>query len=118
MRIFVQALDGMYGKPAVGVTARLARADANNWTTVAEAETNHDGWIEDWDVGHFERGVYRAVFDSDGYFARLGVTIAYPEVVVVFRMEPETHSFQLQVTLAPYSYSTYFGTLDCRPVAD
>ena len=117
MQIVVQALDGMYGKPAIGVTARLARADANNWTTVAEAETNQGGCIEEWDIGQFERGVYRTVFDSDGYFARLGLAIAYPEVVVVFRMEPETHAFQLQVTLAPYSYSTYFGTLDHRPVA-
>jgi 5-hydroxyisourate hydrolase len=116
MQVFVQALDGMYGKPAVGVAARLARADIDSWTTVAEAETNQDGCIEDWNVGHFGRGVYRIVFDSDGYFARLGMAIAYPEVVVVFRMEPETHSFQLQITLAPYSYSTYFGTVDDRPV--
>jgi 5-hydroxyisourate hydrolase len=118
MRIFVQALDGMYGKPAVGVAARLARAEANDWTTVAEAETNKDGYIEDWDVGHFGRGVYRTVIDSDGYFARLGVTVAYPEVAVVFRMEPEIYAIQLQVTLSPYSYSTYFGTLDYRPVVD
>lgn len=114
MRIFTQALDGTYGKPAVGVGARLARADGNNWTTVAEAETDHDGCIENWDVWYFDRGLYRIVFDSDGYFARLGVTIAYPEVAVVFRMVPETNSFQVQVTLAPYSYSTYFGTLDDR----
>jgi 5-hydroxyisourate hydrolase len=117
MRIFTQALDGTYGKPAVGVAARLARADRNGWTTVAAAETNRDGCIENWDVLYFERGLYRIVFDSDGYFARLGVAIAYPEVAVIFRIEPEpeTHSFQVQVTLAPYSYSTYFGTLDDRP---
>jgi 5-hydroxyisourate hydrolase len=78
---------------------------------VAAAETNHEGRIEDWDVWYFERGLHRIVFDSDGYFARLGVTIAYPEVAVIFRVEPETHSFQVQVTLSPYSYSTYFGTL-------
>jgi 5-hydroxyisourate hydrolase len=115
MRIFTQALDGTYGKPAVGVGARLARAHGNNWTTVAEAETNHEGSIANWDVLYFERGLYRIVFDSDGYFARLGMTIAYPEVAVVFRIEPKTNSFQVQVTLAPFSYSTYFGILDDRP---
>jgi 5-hydroxyisourate hydrolase len=114
MRIFVQTLDGTNGKPAVGVGARLARADGRSWTTVAAAETNHEGFMENWDVRNFERGLYRIIFDSDGYFASLGVTIAYPEVAVIFRMEPETHSFQVQVILAPYSYSTYFGTLDDR----
>lgn len=114
MRIFAQTLDGTYGKPAVGVGARLARADGRSWTTVAAAETNHEGCVENWDVWHFERGLYRIVFDSDGYFASLGVTIAYPEVSVIFRVAPETPSFQVQVTLAPYSYSTYFGTLDDR----
>ena len=112
MRIFTQALDGTYGKPAVGVGAYLARANRNHWTTVAEAETNHEGRIENWDDLYFDRGLYRIVFDSDGYFARLGVTIAYPEVAVVFRIEPEINSFQVQVTLAPYSYSTYFGTVE------
>jgi 5-hydroxyisourate hydrolase len=115
MRIFTQALDGTYGKPAVGVGARLDHADGNRWRTVAEAETNDDGRIENWDVWHFGHGLYRIVFDSDGYFARLGVSVAYPEVAVIFRVAPETHSFQVQVTLAPYSYSTYFGTLDGPP---
>jgi 5-hydroxyisourate hydrolase-like protein (transthyretin family) len=27
-------------------------------------------------------------------------------------MENESNLFQVQVTLAPYSYSTYFGTTD------
>lgn len=115
MRIFVQTLDGTYGKPAVGVGVRLDHADGNRWRTVAEAEANHEGCIENWGVWHFERGLYRIVFDSDGYFASLGVTIAYPEVSVIFRVAPETHSFQVQVTLAPYSYSTYFGSLDGPP---
>jgi 5-hydroxyisourate hydrolase len=112
MKIIAQVLDGTYGKAAVGVRARLARADGNDWTTVAEAETNHGGCIEDWDSWHLDRGLYRIVFDSDSYFAGLGVTAAYPEVAVIFRMQNGFVAFQVQVTLAPYSYSTYFGTID------
>lgn len=112
MRIVTQVLDSAYGKSAVGVRARLSRAVANGWTTVAEAETSEDGCIEDWDTWQMEPGLYRMVFDSDGYFAELGTVSAYPEVIVVFRMEDEMHAFQVQVTLAPYSYSTYFGKLD------
>ncbi len=112
MRIIAQVLDGTYGKPAIGVRASLARADGNGWTTVAEAETNGDGCIEDWDRWHLERGLYRIVFDSDSYFAGLGVTTAYPEVTVIFRMQNGFVAFQVQVTLSAHSYSTYFGTID------
>jgi 5-hydroxyisourate hydrolase len=115
MRIFTQVLDGMYGKPAAGVKAALASAYANSWTTVAEAETDLDGRIEAWAVGRFDRGMYRMVFDSDRYFAGLGTAIAYPEVAVVFRVKSDAHAFQLQVTLAPHSYSAYFGTIDDSP---
>jgi 5-hydroxyisourate hydrolase len=112
MRIFTQVLDGTYGKSAVGVHARLARSGNSGWITVAESETDNDGRIEEWDRKCLERGLYRIVFDSDSYFAGLGAAAAYPEVVVIFRMRDEAHVFQVQVTLAPYSYSTYFGTTD------
>jgi 5-hydroxyisourate hydrolase len=112
VRIVTQVLDGTYGKPAAGVRARLARGGGHSWTTVAEAETNSDGCIEEWRTWHLELGLYRIVFDSDGYFARLGSSTAYPEIIVVFRMENESHLFQVQVTLTPYSYSTYFGTTE------
>ncbi len=115
MRIIAQVLDGTYGKAAVGVSACLARTDGDDWTAVARAETNHEGYIEEWDSWHLDRGLYRIVFDSDSYFAGLGVTTAYPEVAVIFRMPNEYVAFQLQVTLAPYSYSTYFGTIDGQP---
>jgi 5-hydroxyisourate hydrolase len=112
MKIVTQVLDSTYGKSAVGVRACLSRATGDGWTTVAEAETSRDGCIEDWDSWHLDRGLYRIVFDSDSYFAGLGTASAYPEVVVIFRMEDESHAFQVQVTLSPYSYSTYFGKLD------
>ena len=114
MRIVAQVLDGTYGKSAVGVRACLARADANGWSTVAEAETNREGYIEDWDSWYLDHGLYRIVFDSDSYFAGLGASTAYPEVAVIFRMQNESLAFQVQVTLAPYSYSTYFGTTDTQ----
>jgi 5-hydroxyisourate hydrolase len=112
MRIIAQVLDGTYGKAAVGVRASLARANSTGWTTVAEAETNRDGCIEEWDSWYLERGLYRIVFDSDSYFAGLGATSAYPEVAVSFRILDEALALQVQLTMAPYSYQTYFGTMD------
>jgi 5-hydroxyisourate hydrolase len=116
MRILTQVLDGTYGKPAAGVRARLSRTDSNDgWVTVGEASTNDDGRIDEWDSWHLERGLYRIAFDSDGHFAKLGTNTAYPEVIVIFRMQDENHDFQIQVTFSPYSYHTYFGILENIP---
>ena len=110
MKVIAQVLDGTFGKAAVGVRATLSCASGTGWRTVAESETNSDGCIEEWDSWQLERGLYRVVFDSDSYFARLGAATAYPEVVIIFRMENESYAFHVQVTLSAYSYSTYFGT--------
>jgi 5-hydroxyisourate hydrolase len=113
MRILTQVLDGTYGKPAAGVSACLSRAESGNgWVTVGEAHTNDDGRVAEWDGWHLVRGLYRIAFDSDGHFANLGTITAYPEVIVIFRIQDDGHNFQVQVTLAPHSYHTYFGILD------
>jgi 5-hydroxyisourate hydrolase len=113
MRIRTQVLDGTYGKPAAGVTASLAQAvSGNGWATIGAVETDDDGRIEDWDGWHLDHGLYRIVFDSDSHFARLGGTTAYPEIIVIFRVQDESQDFQVQITLNPYSYSAYFGMLD------
>lgn len=114
MTIVTQVLDGTFGKSAVGVRATVERANGMGWATVAEVETNTDGQINDWDGWQPERGLYRIVIDSDSYFAGLGLSSAYPEVTVTFRMETESLQFQVLVTLSPYSYSTYFGTIESQ----
>jgi 5-hydroxyisourate hydrolase len=114
MKIIAQVLDGTYGKCAVGVRACLACAAGDSWVTVSEAETSSEGRIDDWDSSYLQRGLYRIVFDSDSYFAGLGATTAYPEVAVTFRLQSASSAFQVQVTLAPYSYSTYFGIAEGR----
>jgi 5-hydroxyisourate hydrolase len=115
MTITTQVLDSMYGQSAAGVHARLERASGSDWITISVAEANSEGLVEDWDSRRLERGLYRIVFDSDGYFASLGAATAYPEVVVIFRILDELHTFQVQVNLSPYSYSTYFGTVGSHP---
>jgi 5-hydroxyisourate hydrolase len=112
MKVVTQVQDGSYGKPAAGIRAHLARAVENDWVTVADAETNNSGRIPEWNVRHLERGVYQIAFDADAYFAGLGMTAAYPEIIVVFRARDDLNEFQVQVTLAPYSYTAYCGTAD------
>jgi len=110
MGIATQALDGAYGRPAAGLGARLERADGGKWLTVAKAETDARGRIEKWCHHRLDRGIYRIIFDSDRYFVGLGLSSAYPEVSVLFRIQDEINSYQIQVMLSPYSYSAYFGS--------
>ncbi|GII78791.1 5-hydroxyisourate hydrolase [Sphaerisporangium rufum] len=101
-------MDGLYGRSAAGVRARLERDGLGGWQDLADAETDSEGRISDWSDKRFERGLYRIRFDSDYYFVGLGLTAAYPEIIVTFRMHDETDAYQIQVMLSPYSYSTHF----------
>ncbi|MEU1681233.1 hydroxyisourate hydrolase [Micromonospora zamorensis] len=110
MSVSAQALDGVFGRPAAGIRARLERASDGGWKPVADAESDPEGHIDDWAAELLERGPYRIVFDSDHYFSGLGVSAAYPEIAVTFRVQDESDTCQVQVLLTPYSYSMYFGT--------
>lgn len=110
MSVSVQVLDVVYGRSAAGVRARLERPAGEGWTVAARAETDGEGRILDWLDEKLEQGAYRIVFDSDSYFASLGISAAYPEINVLFRVQDESDSCQIQVQLAPYSYSMLFGT--------
>jgi 5-hydroxyisourate hydrolase len=109
MSIATQALDGVYGRSAAGVPARLERAVGTDWQWVFEGETDTNGNVKEWTDEYIERGLYRLVFATDHYFAGLGMTASYPEIMVMFRMHDERTPYHIQVVLTPYSYSTYFG---------
>jgi 5-hydroxyisourate hydrolase len=109
MTISAQALDGIHGKPAAGVRARLERAVEGRWTSIANAETDAAGNIDSFSPAVLTRGPYRIVFDSDHYFAGLGLSAAYPEIAVAFRVRGQPLGYQIQVLMTPHSYSMYFG---------
>jgi 5-hydroxyisourate hydrolase len=109
MNVTAQVLDVVYGRPAAGVPARLERRTPDGWQTIALAATDENGHIADWTKNGLELGTYRIVLDSGAYFANLGVSSACPEISVASVMLDEADSCQIQVMLAPYSYSMFFG---------
>ena len=109
MSVSAQTLDVVHGRSAAGIRARLEQQVGRHWRLISQAETDGEGHILDWLDDKLEQGAYRIVFDSDSYFASLGMSAAYPESTVLFRVQDEADNCQIQVLLAPYSYSMFFG---------
>lgn len=115
MRIDVRILDGTYGQAAVEVPTRLDCPGLTSWITAASATTGPDGRIKDLGGRDLPRGLYRIVLNSDRYFAGLGVSSAYPEVGIIFRMLNEDGNYHIDIALSPYSHSVYFIVASGQP---
>jgi 5-hydroxyisourate hydrolase len=110
MGITLRILDGTYGLAAADVPARLERAGTRGWVLAGSAETGSDGRIADLCDERLDCGLYRLALDSGRYFASLGVSGAYPEVIIVFRVRDESGNCVISISLSPYSYSAHLFT--------
>jgi 5-hydroxyisourate hydrolase len=111
MEIALQILDSTYGQAAADIPARLERACAGGWALAGEGETGSAGRISDLCEEPLDRGLYRLAIDSGSHFASLGVSSAYPEIIIVFRVEDEPSTCQITVSLSPYAFSAHFVTM-------
>jgi 5-hydroxyisourate hydrolase len=111
MGIALQILDSTYGQAAADVPARLERACTDGWSLAGTAETESTGRVADLCEEPLDRGLYRLAIDSGSYFASLGVSSAFPEIIIVFRVQDEPGTCQITVSLSPYSFSAQFVTI-------
>jgi len=102
-------LDTVAGTPATGVAIRWERRVDDEWEGVAEAVTDEDGRVSDWEAAT-PKGVHRLVFGSGDYFAAQGTATFYPEVVVVFEVTDADAHHHVPLLLSPFGYSTYRGS--------
>ena len=109
MSLSSHVLDAVRGTPARGVAVRWERRDDVGWEPVAESVTDADGRVAAWDAAT-TTGVHRLVFGSGDYFAALGGTTFYPEVVVVFEVTDADAHHHVPLLLSPFAYSTYRGS--------
>lgn len=98
-------LDTVKGEPAGGVVVRLE----HDGRELGRATTDADGRISDFGTGPLGAGVYRLVFETEGYFGS-GQTAFFPEVVVTFRADGHRPRYHVPLLLSAYSYSTYRGS--------
>jgi 5-hydroxyisourate hydrolase len=102
MSLSTHVLDTARGRPAAGITVRLAERTDTGWRETARGETDADGRIGDWRPG---AGVHRLVFeiaDLHGDF--------YPEVVVVFRIADAAAHYHVPLLISPFGYTIYRGS--------
>ena len=96
-------LDTVKGEPAAGVVVRLERDGVELGSGITDA----DGRIADFGTGLLSTGIYRLVFETQGY---LGSGAFFPEVVITFRADGVRPKYHVPLLLSSYSYSTYRGS--------
>ncbi|MFT6154040.1 MAG: 5-hydroxyisourate hydrolase [Crocinitomicaceae bacterium] len=109
--ITTHILDVNLGKPAANVDVTLYRKVAHDFVQIAKHKTNSDGRIIDW-MGEEERqsGIYRVVFDTDGYFNQLNQECLYPSVTIDFRLTAPDQHYHIPLLLSANGFSTYRGS--------
>ena len=106
-------LDTSRGQPAAGITISLERLNAGEgWTPLAEAATDDDGRVKQFVLAepNLGPGTYRLVFSVEKYFKKLNQQTFYPEVSVVFLIEPGAEHYHVPLLISPFGYSTYRGS--------
>ena len=97
-------LDAALGVPAAGLEVTLSDGDA----VLALASTDDDGRVRfEPDLG---RGAHTLTFATGAWFAAAGRSTFFPEVSVVFEVDPGLEHHHVALLLSPYSYTTYRGS--------
>ena len=111
--ISTHVLDTSRGATASGVAVCLeAQNNDESWTELSHAWTDSDGRVKPFFLVEqpLGEGVYRLGFDTETYFASLGVECFYPQVTVVFKVDDASQHYHVPLLISPYSYSTYRGS--------
>jgi 5-hydroxyisourate hydrolase len=110
--ITTHVLDTSRGRPAAGVPIVLDRREADAWRRVGEGVTDADGRLRTLvpDGTSLEPGSFRLTFETGQYFASQGVRGFYPEVAVVFVVEPGERHYHVPLLVSPFGYTTYRGS--------
>jgi len=111
--ISTHILDTALGRPADGVHVSLeVQHPDETWSVLSEAWTDEDGRVKPFFLveDHLEAGIYRLVFDTEGYFGRMNGDCFYPMVTVVFQIGEAPQHYHVPLLISPFGYSTYRGS--------
>ena len=111
-QITTHILDTSLGKPAANVPVQLEQKTENGtWKIITQSITNGDGRVSDLLEKNtvLAFGIYKMVFDTEGYFKSQNIQGFYPTVEIQFYVHDNTH-YHVPLLLNPFGYSTYRGS--------
>mmetsp|Transcript_10768 Transcript_10768/g.14973 ORF Transcript_10768/g.14973 Transcript_10768/m.14973 type:complete len:118 (-) Transcript_10768:123-476(-) len=100
-------LDTSMGTPGRGLSMTLFEKTQDGFKKLSSHVTNDDGRVKDFKP--LGAGIYKIVFDTDGYYKKLNTECFYPECTVVFRTKLGEH-YHVPLLLSPFGYTTYRGS--------
>lgn len=122
-RLTTHVLDTVHGVPAGGMKIELYvretspdGCDNGRWLSLRSVVTDEDGRLDRPLLcgDDLKQGCYRLVFDVEGYFRGMGVTLPKPaflgKVSLDFGVADAQAHYHVPLLVSPWSYSTYRGS--------
>lgn len=107
MSVFVQVINGTYGRPVVGMSVRMDRLIDGTWVEQSRDRTDDKGELASPLDQPLARGIYQVELDLDEYFSGLGITPFYPSAPIRFRIADPDHEQHISLFVTQSSYMTY-----------
>jgi len=112
MGISTHILDTALGRPAAAVPVSLAQRQEADWVPLHDAATDADGRVKHLLPADLTlvAGIYRARFETAGYYEAQGLQGLYPYVDIVFEVRPNEPHYHIPLLLTANGYTTYRGS--------
>lgn len=109
MPIVAHVRDLIRGCAAADVHVRLEAWLESRWQPLLARRSDETGRCAFDGAVTAGRGIYRLVYETDPYFVGIGLTPAYPEVVVVFRVIDDWYHSHVTVLVSSAGYLAFLG---------
>ena len=104
-------LDTSLGKPAAGLTVRLAVLEGNSFQELGHGVTDHDGRVKHLlGTTPLVAGTYRLSFETGAHYRAAARDTFYEQVEIQFRVSDPSQHYHVPLLLSPFGYSTYRGS--------
>ena len=108
--ITTHILDTSLGKPASGVPVILEQETQHGWQVIAEALTDEDGRVKQWDANGLPIGHYRLTAKIGVWFQATERQSMYQQSQIDFVTADGEAHYHLPFLISPWSWSTYRGS--------
>ncbi len=109
-RITTHILDTAAGRPASGVTVRLAARESDGWHEIGSGVTDDDGRIINLGPTDLAPGEYRIEVDAGAYHRHQQVDAFFSQLCVGFVIRDSSSHYHVPLLLSPFAVSVYRGS--------